>query len=80
MWITEKYLFNDVIFQTLNEFYDYITQRCIGKNSLKLVTKERGHLKLRCPLVGDYLDVYGEDWEIEWLHRELSEEHWYKVT
>ena len=80
MWIIEEYLFNEVIFQTLNEFYDYITQRCIGKHSLKLVTKEEGHLKLRCPLVGDYLDVYGDDFEIDWLDNALYENEWYKVT
>lgn len=80
MWIKEKYLFNDVIFQTLNEFYDYITQRCIGKQSLKLVVKERGHLKLRCPLVGDYLDVYGDEYEIGWLNNELTVNDWYKLT
>lgn len=80
MWIKEEYLFNDVIFQTLNEFYDYITQRCIGKRSLKLVSKERGHLKLRCPLVGDYLDVYGDEYEIDWLNNALLMNDWYKPT
>lgn len=80
MWIKEEYLFNEVVFSTLNGFYNYITQRCIGQHSLKLVLKEEGHLKLRCPLVGDYLDVYGDDREIEWLHRELCKGHWYKLT
>lgn len=80
MWIKEEYLFNDVVFSTLNGFYDYITQRCIGKRSLKLVSKEKGHLRLRCPLVGDYLDVYGDDWEITWLDDELSHNGWYKLT
>lgn len=52
-------------FDTVEEAYNHIYQRCIWNgilqtNALRLVSSNKGHLELRCPVVGDYIDVVGD--------------------
>lgn len=59
----------------------HIENRCCGlKKSLRFVSMNKEHLVVRCPLSGDYLDIIGEEHEIEWVHNELSKRRWYRPT
>lgn len=58
----------------------YVVSRCHNiKRSLRFVEKNNGHLMVRCPLSGDYLDVMGSQEEIDWLDSELRKRNWYRV-
>lgn len=67
-------------FETLK----YIESRCHAiKKSLRFVElnleKDSGHLCVRCPLSGDYLDIFGTKDEVEWLDKELRVRKWYRA-
>ena len=58
----------------------YVVSRCHGiKKSLRFVEKNNGHLMVRCPLSGDYLDILGSQEEIDWLDNELIKRNWYRT-
>ena len=60
--------------------FRHVTLRCHGiKKSLTFVEKDKEHLCVRCPLSGDYLEIYGEQSDIDWLHRNLSKHQWYRT-
>lgn len=82
MFISESDLFMPVCFSTLNDFYEFIVQRTkrAGKRSLTRLRKEKGHLLIRCPIIGDILDVTGTEWELNWLDNELRRNDWYALT
>lgn len=62
------------------EVLKHVESRCHGiKKSLRFVEKNEGHLMVRCPLSGDYLDVLGSQEEIDWLDNELRRKNWYRV-
>lgn len=57
----------------------HVESRCHGiKKSLRKIEKTSGHLVVRCPLAGDYLDIYGDEDEIDWLDNKLEMLHWYR--
>lgn len=59
----------------------YLQDRCNNiKHSLRLVEKNKGHLKVRCPLSGEYLVVNGTIEEINWLHEQLTYRQFYRIT
>ena len=61
------------------ERHNLLEYRCQNiKNSLRLVEKDNEHLKVRCPLSGDYLDVVGTAEELEWIDTQLSIKNWYR--
>lgn len=65
------------------EALKYIESRALGiKKSIRFIEidKESGHLILRCPLSGDYLEIAGSSEEIEWLDNELRIRQWYRVS
>lgn len=67
-------------FDNMHDCYKYIESRCVGiKNSLRRVEKDNEHLKLRCPLSGDYLNVVGTAEELEWIDNQLSVKRWYRT-
>lgn len=69
------YEFNDKY-----ECYKYIENRCMNiKHSLRLVEKDNEHLRVRCPLSGDYLDIVGIEEEIEWIDMKLRNSQWYRI-
>lgn len=57
----------------------HVTLRCHGiKKSLTFVEKDKEHLCVRCPLSGDYLEIFGKSIEIEWLNDMLHKYKWYR--
>ena len=49
------------------------------KKAIKLVEKDDEHLKIRCPLSGDYLTVTGTENDLLWLHNELKKQNLYRL-
>lgn len=41
------------------------------KNSIKLIHKEKNKLVIKTPLLNEYLELYGDSDEVEWLHLSL---------
>lgn len=79
------YIFIDTVvpyeFETKERCYRHVTLRCHGiKRSLRRIEKDKEHLCVRCPLSGDYLEIYGKPAEIEWLDNELGLQDWYRPT
>lgn len=67
----------DSVWDTL----EYIESRCHGlKKSLRFVEMDSEHLQVRCPLSGDYLNIYGKTNDINWLHAELTKREWYRIN
>ena len=67
----------DSVWDTLK----YVESRCHNlKKSLRFVEIDSEHLKVRCPLSGDYLDIYGNEADINWLHAELTRREWYRIN
>lgn len=61
------------------ECFKHLEYRCMNiKNSLRLVEKDNEHLRVRCPISGDYLDVVGTPEELEWIDTQLSVKNWYR--
>lgn len=59
--------------------FRHVTLRCHGiKKSLTFVEKDKEHLCVRCPLSGDYLEIFGKSTEIEWLNDMLHKYKWYR--
>ena len=66
-------------FENMHTCYKYIESRCANiKNSLRLVEKDNEHLRVRCPLSGDYLDVVGTTEELDWINNQLRIKNWYR--
>ena len=66
-------------FKDKYECFKHLEYRCQNiKNSLRLVEKDNEHLKVICPLSGDYLDVVGTAEELEWIDTQLSIKNWYR--
>ena len=79
------YIFIDTVvpyeFETKERCYRHVTLRCHDiKRSLRRIEKDKEHLCVRCPLSGDYLEIYGKPAEIEWLDNELNLQDWYRPT
>ena len=74
----------DYISYEYNSRYDclrYIESRCKNiKKSLRFVEMDNEHLRVRCPLSGDYLEITGTVEELNWLHAELTKRKWYRVS
>lgn len=67
-------------FNNRHECLQYIEQRCMNiKKALRLIEKDNEHLKVRCPLSGDYLDVIGTIEELEWIDKQLRSKQWYRI-
>lgn len=59
----------------------YIESRCHNlKKSLRFIELDNEHLEVRCPLSGDYLEIYGIEEDINWLHSELTKRNWYRTN
>ena len=68
-------------FKTKEQCMYYVKERAMNiKKSLRFVEKDTGHLCVRCPVSGDYLEIYGKPAEIEWLDNELGLQDWYRPT
>lgn len=68
-------------FSTKREAFQYITDRAHGiKHSLRIVEKNTGHLIVRCPMSGEYIEVYGTEEEINWVVEQLSCAGWSRAT
>lgn len=64
-------------FDTVDEAYQHIYERCVWNGilqvkSLGLISSKRGHLELRCPIIGDYIDVVGDPQAISELVEKLQ--------
>ena len=68
----------------LNDYFDYVAfleKKCYGiKHSLSRITKDTGHLKVRCPVSGEYIDVFGTEDELNWLDEMLERKELYRTT
>lgn len=80
MRIIDKWLFNPIVFLDPEDYVRYIGQRCRDKHSLRRVQRTKGHLMLKCPLVGDILDVVGTDEDLTWLDDRLKDDGWYRIS
>lgn len=60
--------------------YKYVVEMCKGMHrSLRLVEKDTEHLLVRCPVSGEYLNIKGTEYELEWLHEKLKTDEWYRL-
>lgn len=67
-------------FETRKQYADYIEERTLKiKHSLRFVEIDDEHLIVRCPVVGDYLEIVGTENEINWLHSELTKRELYRI-
>lgn len=68
-------------FETKELCLRYVIIRCHNiKHSLRFIQKDTEQLCVRCPVSGDYLEIFGENYEIEWLHKQLNIRGWYRTT
>ena len=59
----------------------HIESRCHNlKKALRFIEIDNEHLRVRCPLSGDYLDIIGKPDEINWIHAELTRREWYRIN
>lgn len=59
----------------------HIEDRCHGlKKSLRFIEIDSEHLVVRCPLSADYLEIVGNQNELNWLHAELTRKQWYRIN
>lgn len=67
-------------FDNKQDCFKYIENRCMNiKKCLRLIEKDNEHLIVRCPLSGDYLDVYGTEEELKWLDTQLFVKQLYRT-
>ena len=63
------------------ECLKHIEGRCLNlKKALRFIEIDNEHLRVRCPLSGDYLDIIGKPDEINWIHAELTRREWYRIN
>lgn len=68
-------------FKSKSDCLKHIEARCHKlKKSLRFIEIDNEHLKVRCPLSGDYLDIIGTTDEINWIHAELTRKEWYRIN
>ena len=68
-------------YENKRECLKHIESRCHNlKKSLRFIEIDNEHLRVRCPLSGDYLDVLGTTEEINWVHAELTRRQWYRIN
>lgn len=61
--------FSPYDFMTWRECCNYLIDKCYGmKAAMILVTKDKEHLELRCPLTGEYLTVLASSENLERIH------------
>ena len=66
-------------FEDKRQFFKHIESRCQGlKKALRKVEKNNEHLRVRCPLSGDYLEIVGTTEELEWLDNTLQIHNLYR--
>lgn len=79
MIIVTHTTFNPLEFEDMHKCYDYIVGRAQGlKKSLRLVEEDMEHLTIRCPISGEYIDVLGTPYELEWVNQMLKLMKWYR--
>lgn len=67
-------------FEDKQQCLKHIEHRCQGlKKALRRIEKDNEHLKVRCPLSGDYLDIVGTADELEWLDTTLRNYNLYRT-
>jgi hypothetical protein len=67
-------------FEEKHQCLNYIEDRCQGlKKALRKIEKDNEHLRVRCPLSGDYLDVIGTEEELDWLDEQLRHRNLYRT-
>lgn len=72
--------FHPYEFEGKRDAYNYIEERCQGlKKALRYIEMDNEHLVVRCPIVGDYLEITGTAEEINWLHAELTKRELYRI-
>lgn len=60
-------------FEDKQQCFKHIKDRCQGlTKALRKVEKDNEHLRVRCPLSGDYLDIIGTEEDLEWLDEMLT--------
>lgn len=76
--ITDTYIPYD--FEDKQKCLKHVEQRCQGiKKALRRIEKDNEHLRIRCPLSGDYLDILGTEEELEWLDNMLRSLNLYRT-
>lgn len=68
-------------FTNRHDCLHHVISRCHGlEKSLRFIEMDNEHLKVRCPLSGDYLDILGTAEELSWIHAELTKRNWYRIN
>lgn len=77
--ITDTYIPYE--FDDKQQCFKYIESRCHGiKKALRRIEKDNEHLRIRCPLSGDYLNVIGTEEELDWLDDTLGTHELYRTN
>lgn len=73
--------FTEYEFNNKFDYVRYIEQKCFNiKRSLRFVEMDTEHLKVRCPVSGEYIDVVGTEEEINWIHSVLTRHNMYRLN
>lgn len=76
--ITDTYIPYE--FEDKHRCFKYVESRCHGiKKALRRIEKDNEHLRIRCPLSGDYLNIIGTEEELEWLDTTLKNHKLYRT-
>ena len=56
-------------FMSWREAANFLIDKCYGmKRAMTLLSKDKEHLEMRCPLTGEYLTVLGDEDDLEYIH------------
>lgn len=71
--------FSPYDFLTWRECCNYLIDKCYGMTrAMTLVTKDKEHLELRCPLTGEYLTVLASTEDLERIHNTFILQNLYR--
>jgi hypothetical protein len=66
-------------FMNWRECANFLIDKCYGmKRAMSLITKDKEHLELRCPLTGEYLTVLASTKDLERIHNEFILQNLYR--
>lgn len=66
-------------FLNWRECCNFLIDKCYGMTrAMTLITKDKEHLEMRCPLTGEYLTVLGAPEDLERIHRTFILQNLYR--
>lgn len=67
-------------FNNWRECMNFLIDKCYGiKRAMTLITRDKEHLELRCPLTGEYLTVLASTENLERIHTQFIIQNLYRL-